>query len=208
VPALVRLPFGQDEMTKQLPTHALVTAAATATATAATDDLVVRLVARRGEFLDYLRRRVRSGADAEDLLQQALMRASGKVSQLRDPDLLFPWFYQVLRRTLADHHARWAKQEGHLDELSSEVEAATDEEAATCGCSLGLLPTLKPEYADILRRVDLDDMSIVSVAEAMGITANNATVRLHRARKALRQALVDLCGTTTARACGDCGCDG
>ena len=45
-------------------------------------------------------------------------------------------------------------------------------------------------------------------AEDLGITPNNATVRLHRARKALKRELERSCGTCATHGCLDCGCGG
>jgi RNA polymerase sigma-70 factor (ECF subfamily) len=48
---------------------------------------------------------------------------------------------------------------------------------------------------------------VTEVARELGLNANNAMVRLHRARNALRERLASHCGTTTARSCSDCGCE-
>jgi hypothetical protein len=39
------------------------------------------------------------------------------------------------------------------------------------------------------------------------VTTNNAMVRLHRARRALRSLLQEHCGTTSLRACLSCVCE-
>ena len=70
-----------------------------------------------------------------------------------------------------------------------------------------LIPTLKPEYAEILRRVDLEGAAVPSVAAELGISANNVTVRLHRARQALKKQLERCCGTCATHGCLDCTCD-
>lgn len=43
-----------------------------------------------------------------------------------------------------------------------------------CACITRLLPVLKPEYAEMIRRVDLDEQPVSGVARSLGITANNA----------------------------------
>lgn len=168
-------------------------------------DLAGQLQANRSAFLDFLRHRLRSGADAEDLLQQGLLVATGKLDQLRDPDSLVPWFYRILRRLLADHHAQWATREGKLHLL--EVEVTDDDEVAICGCALGLLAQLKPEDATLIERVDLNEQLVVDVARELAITPGTAAVRLHRARKALREGLRRCCGLDSLRAAYDCTCD-
>ena len=169
--------------------------------------LLAELTAERGEYLGFVSGRVASAADAEDLLQQSLLRAGDRLDTLRDPSRLRAWFYRLLRRAVADYHARRARDQQRLGELAQELDTQTPEESASCACSLGLMAGLKPEYQSMLEQVDLADRSLDDVARELGITANNATVRLHRARRALREALSEHCHTTSVRECLDCGCE-
>ncbi len=161
----------------------------------------------RTKFLQFLLKRLPSEAEAEDLLQQALVRAAEKIETLRDPECARAWFYRLLRRMVADTRAREALRTRRLDLLRADLDEATPEEIVTCACSLGLLERVRPEYATVLRRIDLDEEPIVEVARSLGVTTNNATVRLHRARGALRKLLQDACGTDSVKACADCACD-
>lgn len=70
----------------------------------------------------------------------------------------------------------------------------------------GLIPTLKNEYAEILRRVEMEGRTVVEAAADLGITPGNAAVRLHRARQALRLRLQTTCGACTEHGCLDCSC--
>jgi RNA polymerase sigma-70 factor (ECF subfamily) len=71
---------------------------------------------------------------------------------------------------------------------------------------LSLADALKPEYADALRRVDVDGAAVKAFAAHAGISATNASVRLHRAREALRRRVRDACGTCAEHGCLDCDC--
>ncbi|APR84041.1 DNA-directed RNA polymerase specialized sigma subunit, sigma24-like protein [Minicystis rosea] len=170
------------------------------------------LAPHRETFLAFLRRRRVSPAAAEDMLQQSLLRVAERAATLRDPNAALPWFYRILRRALAEQSDARAPRAARYEVLTADPgEAAPEEpppdEAASCACALGLLDSIRPEYAAILRRVDLDDEPLASAAAALHITPNNAGVRLHRARKALREALQERCGVDSLRACLDCGCD-
>jgi RNA polymerase sigma-70 factor (ECF subfamily) len=68
------------------------------------------------------------------------------------------------------------------------------------------LSALKPEYARALRRVDLDGTRVRESATEEHITPNNASVRLHRARAALRREVERACGTCATHRCLDCSC--
>jgi len=169
--------------------------------------LVRELMADRTSFLAFLRTRAPSPADAEDIFQQSLVKAAAHAGDVRDPERTRAWFFQILRRTLADEHARAAASAAKLAALGPASEEPVPEEPPICGCCVGQLDSLRADYAEILRRVDLGDERLADAAAALGITVNNATVRLHRARKALRDQLSAFCGTDSTRACADCGCD-
>ncbi len=178
--------------------------------TAPTHHLLTLLVARRGEFLAFVRGRVQGPADADDLLQQGFERAALKLGTLRDEDKVVPWFFRVLRRLIAEHHASWAHQQKRLEVLAAMLPTSEPEEVASCGCTLGLVETLKPSYRDVLTRVDLNDESLPETAATLGLSINNATVRLHRARQSLRSALDVFCGAgpqSSSQPCRDCDCD-
>ena len=82
-----------------------------------------------------------------------------------------------------------------------------DADQAVCLCLYRLLPTLRPEYAEMIRRVDLEE-ELRSVAAAdLGMTSNNLSVRLYRARQALRRGLEELCLTCPEHGFLDCGCE-
>lgn len=169
--------------------------------------LVRELMADRATYLGFLRTRVSSNADAEDIFQQSLVKAAQHAGALRDRGRTRAWFFQILRRSLADERARAAALRSKLEALGPATEEPIPEEPPICACCLGQLDSLRADYAEILRRVDLGDERLADAATALGITVNNATVRLHRARKALRDQLRAFCGTASVRACADCGCE-
>ena len=168
--------------------------------------LLAQLVAKRPAFLAFVRARV-PAADAEDLLQQAMLRASSRVDTVRDGERVDAWFYRLLRNAIADHHADVARGAARLSELAKETDAVPAVEASVCRCSLGVLATLPDDYAAIVRRVDIDELSMAEIATELGISVNNAKVRLHRARIALRTALLAFCGTSSVKTCLACSCD-
>ena len=94
------------------------------------------------------------------------------------------------------------------ERLAREPVAAEDPElrAAVCACMHDLLPAMKPRYAEMVRAVDLEERPVAEVAAGGGITVNNATVRLHRARQALKKQLLRACGACAAHGCLECHC--
>jgi RNA polymerase sigma-70 factor (ECF subfamily) len=178
-------------------------------------DFLSDLFSRESEFRSFLRRRVADDALAEDLLQQSFMRAVQHEHHGEHPEQVVAWFYRILRNATVDYYrARAAddrKMEAFIQELAitgTDKTPAFDELRPTvCACLQRLLPNLKPAYADLLNRIDMEGESPVSVAKHLGITPNNLTVRLHRARQALRKSLEASCGICTKHGCLHCTCD-
>lgn len=174
-------------------------------------EVVKTLVANHRRFLAFLERRVGSREEAEDILQDAFVRGIVGASRLRDEDSVVAWFYRSLRNALVDHWRRRAAEQRAVDRagrLEEESGPAADQALldTVCGCVGSLLDTLKPEYAEAVRRVDLEEMSVKAFAEANGISANNASVRLFRGREALRRQVQRSCGTCADHGCLDCSC--
>jgi RNA polymerase sigma factor (sigma-70 family) len=173
------------------------------------DELVAALAENRREFLAFLERRVGHRELAEDVLQEAFVRTLDKLPG-GDDESAVAWFYRVLRNAVVDHYRRRGASERALATLARELdehsEPDLDERNAVCRCVARLSETLKAEYAAALRRIDIDGVSLHEYAAEAGISANNAGVRVFRARKALRKRVAHWCGSCAERGCIDCTC--
>jgi len=178
------------------------------------NDLMQRLLAEESAFRAFLRKRLSDDALVEDLLQQSLVKAVERGHDLNNHDSAVSWFYRILRNAVVDYYRSHAadrrKVAGLLNELVSAGEdkmPGLDEvRPALCACMGPLVNQLRPAYADLIRRIDLEEESPAAVAKDLNITPNNLTVRLHRARQALRAALEKSCGVCTTHGCLNCTC--
>lgn len=172
-------------------------------------DALQRLVDGHRDFLSFLERRVESRAVAEDILQSAFARGLERGTDASD-DNVVAWFYRVLRNAVVDHYRRRAAASRAMEAWGQEFRDSTEPDAAVrqeiCGCITGLLGALKPEYREALQVVDLGEGALADLARQSGITAENAAVRVHRARKALRRQVEQACGTCAEHGCSDCHC--
>lgn len=171
------------------------------------------LVDNHRRFLAFLERRVGSREAAEDILQDAFVRGLDRAKTVHDGEAIVAWFYRLLRNAVVDYYRRRGAEQRALAYAAGTAEDAEPgpDEALhdeVCACVTGLVETLKPAYAAAIRRVDLEGTSVAAFAGEIGITANNAAVRLHRAHGALRRQLVRCCGTCATHGCFDCECGG
>jgi len=164
-----------------------------------------------GEFLRFLVRRTASQEEAEDILQDFYLKVVRNAQTIRNRGSLRSWFAQVLRHTLADYYRKAAvKQRAHERLEILEGLALTNDEAerTVCACLYRLLPTLPPQYAQVIWRIDLLSQRRSQVAKSLRISVNNMAVRIHRARRALRAALEAFCVTCPTHGFLNCGCEG
>jgi RNA polymerase sigma-70 factor (ECF subfamily) len=147
-------------------------------------------------------------ADAEDLFGQALLRGWDARAKLHTPEAAEAWFWRLVQRMAIDAGRAASRRRMVPVDEAIEAEAADPPalEGRTCACSLRLLAALPEGTRDLIRQVDLEGLPVRVAAETAGITANNASVRLHRGRRQLRDRLEAACGTTSVEACLDCGC--
>jgi RNA polymerase sigma factor (sigma-70 family) len=164
-------------------------------------DVATKLLAHRHVFKSFVASRVGNEADAEDLLQSGLVKALDRAGEVKDGEKAVAWFYQLLRNVIIDHvrsRTAAAKREETWAVDTATLREDEEAERQICACFERMLPVLKPMHAELLRRVELQDQPVAQAAAALGITPNNASVTLHRARGELRTKLVDFCG--------DCQC--
>lgn len=171
-------------------------------------EIVATLVGHHRAFLAFVERRVGNREVAEEILQSALVRSLDRVDTIRETAI--GWFYRVLRNAIVDHQRRRAATARRLDSYAADqaATAAHDDElhAMACACVGALAATLKPEYADALRRIEIDGVAVKAYADEVGITSNNAAVRVHRARAALRKQVARACGSCATHGCVACTC--
>ncbi len=175
-------------------------------------EVVDRLVGNHRAFLAFVEKRVGDRALAEDILQDAFVRGLDRLEQVRDDESVVAWFYRSLRNSVVDHFRRGASASRGLDafarQLQEAEEPSPDLRDVTCRCVLELAADLDPGYADAIRRIDLEGQPVKDYAAEAGITANNAGVRVFRARAALRRQVARACGTCADHGCLDCTCGG
>jgi RNA polymerase sigma factor (sigma-70 family) len=166
------------------------------------------ILEKRAQFLAFLKSRLKSEDLAEEILQAAYLKSLEKSADLQDGESVVAWFYRILRNAIVDHY-RKAKVHQKALKATAKAEPAVDDaqlQKTVCKCVTALVPTIKPEFAEVLWKVDLEGAPVQEVAVQFGMTANNASVRLHRARKALRDQVIQVCGSCADHGCVDCSC--
>lgn len=124
----------------------------------APDAVASVLLANRARFLHFLTTRVGSRDLAEEILQDATVRAVERGGQITDAESIVAWFFRVLRNAVTDVHRKRGALDRALAQFAHEVASggANEElDREVCRCISGVLERLKPAYQAPLRAIDL-----------------------------------------------------
>ncbi len=134
------------------------------------------------------------GPDADDVLQDALLRIHLGVVSLRSTDRLAAWVYRVALSAIIDHHRRSRPGEKLGDDDDTEIpeEPQADVRVMLAACVAPFLEGLPPEQAEALRLTDLGGMTQVAAAERLGVPIATMKARVQRGRRRMREAF-ELC---------------
>jgi RNA polymerase sigma-70 factor, ECF subfamily len=129
-------------------------------------------------------------SEAEDIAQDALLRAWRRRSTLREPERRNQWLATIVRNEAFRQHARvrpdpTAAIEGYEGAEDAQV-VATVERADLRAA----LKQLSDRDRELLEMRYQEDLTQAQIARKLGIPEGTAKVRLHRARDKLRRAYV------------------
>ncbi len=157
---------------------------------------------------NYLFRMTQNETEAEDLAQETFIRVQRKLSTFRGEASLSTWIYRIATNISLDHFRRKDTQQAKaalpleeakpnivlwVDETpSSPEQLAAQSEMSTCVD--GYIERLPPDYRAALILHDMQGLKNREIAEVLDCSLNTVKIRLHRARKKLKESL-------------DAGCD-
>ena len=146
-----------------------------------------------GKVMGYIRARIRSSAEAEDLHSEVFEKVLKKIGEF-DPSKasLNTWIFTITWNTVIDHFRR-AKPSEELDEnLSDNVELDEDllnsETLSELAAALRKLPQ---QMMDIIVLRYYDGKPLTEIAEMMNLSYGAVKLRHQNAVLMLRQALAD-----------------
>jgi RNA polymerase sigma-70 factor (ECF subfamily) len=136
----------------------------------------------------YLARRV-DRSDVEDLAADVFAIAWRKRASVASGEEL-PWLYRIASYQVANHRRRLAVRRDALA-LFVAPDAAPAADAAFEGdpALARAWRSLAGAQREVLALVVLDGLPVAEAAIALGVSPNAASIRLHRAKKALAAAL-------------------
>lgn len=163
----------------------------------------------RTRLAAFVRKRVRDPHDAEDLVQDILLRMIASLDSLEDGTRMEAWAYRIARNAIADYYrARPPLQPEPqvtapqtTDASPSGLGARDAESEANDNQLIGLwlqgfLATLPEKYRDAVWLSDVEGLPQAEVARRLHLSVPGAKSRIRRGRLALRKLLAACCDVT------------
>lgn len=137
----------------------------------------------------YCQRRVGDRHAAEELAQEAFLRALRAMPRFAGERRFYPWMTVIAQRLCIDHHRRTARVEPAPEVDTGTVEADHDAlfaavDAAHLDAAMG---RVAPRHRDVLTLREREGWSYNQIAAHLDVPVTTVEALLHRARKALRR---------------------
>jgi RNA polymerase sigma-70 factor (ECF subfamily) len=141
---------------------------------------------------------------AEELVQEAYLRAFRGWRGYRPGTNLAAWLATILRNAFLDEARKQSRRPGqesiddtseyylynHLAETAAEPQEAVLNRLSG-GAIVDSLSEIPPNFREVVVLVDIGDFSYQDAADILGVPIGTVMSRLHRGRRALKQALAN-----------------
>jgi RNA polymerase sigma-70 factor (ECF subfamily) len=158
------------------------------------------------QLLGYIARRVRTPEDAEDILQEVMLRIHRHSGDLEHADRVAGWIYRITSNAIVDYYRKPARREllagwrvdvpAPRDSASHSVSgesSAAELRGELARCLTPLIERLPASYRQALVLTELEGVTQADAAARVGISVSGMKTRVQRARSRLKDLLLDCC---------------
>jgi RNA polymerase sigma-70 factor (ECF subfamily) len=140
--------------------------------------------------------------DARDVMQDAYLRAYRSIGRFRGDARFSTWLYRIVANTASTHLSRRGRhRHEELVDDAVVVDQHPDHDPVAAAETADLrdqlddaILNLPPRLRSVVVLRDIYDLPHEAIAEELGISVSAAKVRLHRARRRLREQVFPLPG--------------
>lgn len=149
------------------------------------------------ELRAFLRSRVPSDSDADDLLQDVFVRVYENIDSLRQAGRVESWVYQIARNAVTDFYRR--RGPFPADAVEEVADPRIDPRSGAnqnrvVGAWLSqAIDELPNTLRDAVRMYELDGLSQAEIADRLGLSLPGAKSRVQRGRRQLEKLLHENC---------------
>lgn len=169
-------------------------------------------------LLSYVRSKIRSKEDAEDILQNVFTKISAKADSLSEKDNVQNWLFTITKNAVIDYYrVRSKKMTFQLDDVLAEQlreEETIDGSKGLENCVSIMVNLLPSEYRDIIEDSELRGVKQKELADKHDIPYSSMRSRVQRGREKLKELFHNCCVPKTStvgdvlQAAGGPNCEG
>jgi RNA polymerase sigma-70 factor (ECF subfamily) len=142
----------------------------------------------------FIRSRVASAADADDILQNVFLRIHQNLNRLQQSDRLESWVFQIARNAIADHFRRSQHKQIEADAAPAPDSQVSDNlNVEVAGCLNGMIERLPADLQRAVSMYEREEISQKEIATRESISLSGAKSRVQRGRQMLKRMLQDCC---------------
>jgi RNA polymerase sigma-70 factor (ECF subfamily) len=154
-------------------------------------------------LLSFVRSKIRSREDAEDILQNIFIKISGNADSLSEKVDLKSWLFTVAKNAVIDYYRiKSKKRDVEFDDTVSENfvdEGSIDPTKGLDGCVGTMINLLPEEYRTIVTDAEVNGIRQKDLAEKYNMPYPSMRSRVQRGRERLKQLLYNCCHIETDR---------
>lgn len=146
----------------------------------------------RGKLFRLVYLWIKDRSLAEDVLQNVFEKSVERQTELQSHPNLTGWMIKSLKNEVLMHHRKNHRLEG-LEEMKEPMTEPSNalESDESHRLIFGLVANLPEKQREIFHLREVEEMSYEEIATQMEISLEQVKVNLHRARKTLREKLIN-----------------
>ena len=138
--------------------------------------------------------KVHNESIADDILQDVFIKIHANIDKLNDDTKIQSWIYQITRNLIVDYFRGIKKERGELSyPFHNEEDSSDNFMSEALQDMIKMMDDLPPEYCEALCLTGVEGLSQKLYAEKKGISYSAAKARVQRARKKLKDMLMNCC---------------
>lgn len=142
---------------------------------------------------NFLRSKISNESDAEDVLQEILIKTYQNLDKLQNPDSIKSWLFQIANRSVIDFYRANGKASLAEGETLWHESSEEDAKQQLASCIQPLMSSLSDSSAELLQSIDIEGKSQKEVAEELGVSYSTLKSRVQKSRTELKTVYEQCC---------------
>src|SRR5215203_4287305 len=139
----------------------------------------------RNRIKSFIAKRIDNEADVEDVLQEVFFKIHQRIKELKDPDKLYSWVFQIARNAIIDYYRQRKIVVDSSEEVLNQIAVEpteNDVEEEVLNWLEPMVGDLPEKYQEALLLTDIQGLTQKELSERLDISLSGAKSRVQRAR--------------------------